>query len=75
VLPIPKCVVDPNTWELITPKQIDAHILAKRIVTLMDDDALREQYAINLNNRVNEHFSMERYVRELNAIYDQFNLT
>ncbi len=75
VLPIPKCVVDPNTWELITPKQIDAHILAKRIVTLMDDDALREQYAINLNKRVNEHFSMDRYVRELNAISDQFNLT
>jgi len=75
VLPAPRYVVDPDTWELITPKQIDPRILAKRITNLINNDALREEYAINLNNRVNEHFSMDRYVCELNAIYDQFNLT
>jgi glycosyltransferase involved in cell wall biosynthesis len=75
VLPTPRYVVDPDTWELMTPKQIDPKILAKMITNLINNDALREECAINLNNRVNEHFSMDRYVCELNTIYDQFNLT
>ena len=75
MLPTPRYVVDPDTWELMTPKQIDPKILAKMITNLINNDALREECAINLNNRVNEHFSMDRYVCELNTIYDQFNLT
>jgi len=73
-VPLPEFIVNPNTRKLEPPKQINAHLLAKKILELsMHPDKLN-YYACNLHNEVTCYFNINRYSTELHAIYRKINL-
>ena len=69
---IPKIVVDPNTQEIISPKQIDINELTRKINELAINQNLREDLGDALYNTVKDKFSIEKYFEELEQIYNTF---
>ena len=69
---IPKIVVDPNTQEIISPKQIDINELTRKINELAINENLREDLGDALYNTVKDKFSIEKYFEELEQIYNTF---
>jgi len=71
--PIPDYVVQPSTYKLIKPKELNAKILAKKILLLIKNKKLRLIYGSNLYKNVKKKFSIENYFKSIEQIYkDQF---
>ena len=68
-IPLPEFVVDPVSLKLREPKQINAFLLAQKIIDLSKHPALLSTYANKLNEKVIKHFSIDRYKSELYDIY------
>ena len=67
--PIPEYVINPQTFVLQKPMQINASLLAQKILDLSKNHKRRYELASNLHKNVIENFSMQRYCNELNDIY------
>lgn len=67
--PIPEYVVDPETQNLIKPKQLDINQLSNRILELRHDSARLQQYGLELHRKVSENFSISRYSALLEGLY------
>ena len=66
---IPEAVIDGTTGLLVPPH--DETALADAIVTLLKNPAQRERLAAAGLARAEEHFSVERMVKETLAVYEQ----
>jgi glycosyltransferase involved in cell wall biosynthesis len=70
-VPLPEFVVDPVSLKLYAPKQINSHLLARKILELSRDPERLRVYAINLYTKVIKYFNICRYESELHAIYHE----
>jgi glycosyltransferase involved in cell wall biosynthesis len=70
-IPLPEFVVDPDTQNLVSAKQINPPLLAKKILELSNNPKQMAVYAENLHNKVVEYFNIQRYTEELHAIYNE----
>ena len=68
-VPLPKMVINPKTFELQKPKEIDFLKLNKSIIHLATNLNLREKYGENLYKTVKKKFNIENYYKELDKIY------
>lgn len=66
---IPECVVDPVKNDLTEPKEICPEKLVSAIELLLNDENLAQKYAANLNAKVSEEFTIEKYSNEIDKIY------
>ena len=73
-IPFPGAVVNPITREIYTPKQIDPSLLARKILNLSYDHDKLKGYSDKLHDKVVTYFNMDRYEKELHAIYDDLNV-
>lgn len=64
---IPSIVEEGNTGYLVPPFQPEA--LADAILSLIDDHSLRRSMGKRGRKRALEHFSADRYVRDVDALY------
>ena len=67
--PLPNLVIDPNTYKLIKPKQLDSKELSKSILFLANNKKLRLEYGHNLYEYVIKKFSIKSYFERLEEIY------
>jgi len=67
--PLPNLVINPNTYKLIKPKQLDPKILLNAILFLCNNKKLRLEYGQNLYQHVIKKFSIESYFKTLEEIY------
>ena len=67
--PLPNLVINPNTYKLIKPKQLDPKILLNAILFLINNKKLRLEYGQNLYQHVIKKFSIESYFKTLEEIY------
>ncbi len=72
-VPLPEWVVEPATQKLKKPMQIDPVKLAERVLFLSQSPELLSSYAENLQQRVQEYFSISRYAEELGIIYQNLS--
>lgn len=70
---MPEWVVEPATQKLKKPMQIDPVKLAERVLFLSQSPELLSSYAENLQQRVQEYFSISRYAEELGIIYQNLS--
>ena len=73
-VPLPEFVVNPVKGDLSAPKQINPFILAKRILKLSSQDDKLKYYADELNKKVKNKFSIDRYRHELHRIYREIDI-
>lgn len=71
--PLPNFVVNPNTFELDKPKEIDSKKLSKTILYLSKNKNLRLEYGNNLYQYVKKKFSIKNYFERLETIYQNLN--
>ena len=71
--PLPNFVVNPNTFELDKPKEIDSKKLSKTILYLSKNKNLRLEYGNNLYQYVIKKFSIKNYFERLETIYQNLN--
>ena len=67
--PLPNCVVNPNTFELDKPKELDSKKLSNSILFLSQNKNLRLEYGYNLYQYVSKKFSIKNYFERLEEIY------
>ena len=67
--PLPNLVINPNTFELDKPKELDAKKLSNSILFLSDNKNLRLEYGHNLYQYVSKKFSIKNYFERLEEIY------
>ena len=67
--PLPNLVINPNTFELDKPKEIDSKKLSNSILFLSKNKNLRLEYGNNLYQYVSKKFSIRNYFERLEAIY------
>ena len=67
--PLPNLVINPKTYKLIKPKQLDPKILLNAILFLINNKKLRLEYGQNLYQHVIKKFSIESYFKTLEEIY------
>jgi len=67
--PLPNLVINPNTYKLIKPKQLDPKILLNAILFLINNKKIRLEYGQNLYQHVIKKFSIESYFKTLEEIY------
>ena len=67
--PLPNLVINPNTFELDKPKEIDSKKLSKTILFLSKNKNLRLEYGNNLYQYVIKKFSIKNYFERLEEIY------
>lgn len=65
----PEVVIDRETGLLIPPQ--DAKALEKAIVTLTEDNALRERLGRNGRRWVEENVSIEKYINKVEAVFQE----
>ena len=68
-VPLPEFVVDPVTYEIHTPLQINSKKLADKILELSLEEEILTGYAEQLHKRVVDYFNIDRYTLELHRIY------
>jgi len=68
-VPLPEFVVDPVTYEIHTPLQINPKKLADKILELSLEEEILTGYAEQLHKRVVDYFNIDRYTLELHRIY------
>lgn len=66
---VPEVVADGETGFLVPPR--DPQSMAKGIVRLLKDSALRERMGLSALQRARERFTVERMVDETAAVYDR----
>lgn len=66
---ISESVAAGKTGLLVPPENVDA--FADATSQLINDTGLREQLGVAGRHRVEEHFSIERHVRQMTSIYEQ----
>ena len=71
---LPEFVVNPVKGNLSAPKQINPSILAKRILKLSSQDDKLKYYSNELNKKVKNKFSIDRYRRELHKMYREIDI-
>jgi len=71
---LPEFVVNPVKGDLSAPKQINPFILAKRILKLSYQDDKLKYYSDELNKKVKNKFSIDRYRRELHKMYREIDI-
>ena len=67
--PLPNFVVNPNTFELNKPKELDSKKLSNSILFLSNNKNLRLEYGHNLYQYVSKKFSIKNYFERLEEIY------
>jgi len=67
--PLPNLVINPNTFELDKPKEIDSKKLSNAILFLSKNKNLRLEYGNNLYQYVSKKFSIKNYFERLEEIY------
>jgi glycosyltransferase involved in cell wall biosynthesis len=67
---LPEFVVNPKTYEIHKPLQINPQHLAERILELSLKKRTLDKYAEQLHNRVVNYFNIDRYTFELHQIYN-----
>ena len=73
-VPLPEFVIDPISYKPQAPRQINSLLLANKILELSINQDKLTQYADGLHDRVVDYFNIERYTKELHAIYNEINL-
>ena len=68
-VPIPEFVVNPTTFKLEHPKEIDSNKLCKYIVKLEKNTSLRKKYGENLHKTVIKKFNIKNYSKKLEVLY------
>jgi glycosyltransferase involved in cell wall biosynthesis len=71
--PLPNLVIDPNTYKLIKPKQLDSKKLSNSILFLSNNKKLRLEYGHNLYQYVSKKFSIKSYFERLEEIYQNLD--
>ena len=71
-LPYPDVVVNPITYELQKPLEIDPIKLRDSITKLALDYQTRKLYGENLYNSVKKNYNIENYHKEIEIIYQKF---
>jgi glycosyltransferase involved in cell wall biosynthesis len=66
--PLPNFVINPNTFDLSNPKEIDPKKLSKIILYLSKNEDLRLEYGYNLYKYVKSKFSIKNYFKRLESI-------
>ncbi len=67
--PLPNLVINPNTFELDKPKELDAKKLSNSILFLSNNKNIRLEYGHNLYQYVSKKFSIKNYFQRLEEIY------
>jgi glycosyltransferase involved in cell wall biosynthesis len=67
--PLPALVVDGATQQLRPPRGPAPEHLAEAVLTLIGDPQQRAELGQRARQRMREHFSLARYVREVTTIY------
>ena len=67
--PLPNLVIDPNTYNLAKPKQLDAKKLSNSILFLARNKKIRLEYGYNLYEYVSRKFTIKSYFKRLEDIY------
>ena len=67
--PLPNLVVNPNTFKLNKPKELDSKKLSNFILLLANNKKLRLEYGHNLYEYVSKKFSIKSYFERLEKIY------
>ena len=67
--PLPNLVVNPNTFKLNKPKELDFKKLSNFILLLANNKKLRLEYGHNLYEYVSKKFSIKSYFERLEKIY------
>lgn len=67
--PLPNLVIDPNTFKLKKPKELDSKKLSNSILFLANNKKLRLEYGHNLYQYVSKKFSIKKYFERLEEIY------
>ena len=70
-VPLPEMVINPETFELQKPKEIDFINLNKYIIHLATNSNLRKKYGENLYKTVKKKFNIENYYKELEKVYKE----
>ena len=68
--PLPDDVVDPNTYKIIRPKQLDPKILSNSILFLSKNKKLRVKYGKQLYKHIKNFFLIKSYFEKLEKIYE-----
>lgn len=66
---LPEFVINSDTKDLSTPRQINPKKLANKILELSNSPVLLEKYKEQLHKKVLSYFNVERYASELRDIY------
>ena len=72
--PLPNLVINPNTFELDKPKELDPKKLSNSILLLANNKELRLEYGHNLYENVYKKFSIKNYFERLEEIYQNLEL-
>ncbi len=71
--PLPNLVINPKTFELDKPKELDAKKLSNSILFLYKNKNLRLEYGHNLYQYVSKKFSIKSYFERLEEIYQNLD--
>ena len=71
--PLPNIVINPNTYKLIKPRQLDYKELSNAILFLANNEKLRLEYGNNLYEYVCKKFSIKSYFDRLEEIYQNLD--
>ena len=71
--PLPNLVINPKTFELDKPKELDAKKLSNSILFLSKNKNLRLEYGHNLYQYVSKKFSIRNYFDRLEEIYQSLD--
>jgi glycosyltransferase involved in cell wall biosynthesis len=73
-VPLPEFVVDPVTYEIHTPLQINPKKLADKILELSLEEAdVLSGYAEILHEKVVSYFNIDRYTHDLHKVYQMID--
>jgi glycosyltransferase involved in cell wall biosynthesis len=69
--PLPDFVINPDTYKITKPKELDPKILSNRILFLSKNKKLRIEYGNQLYQDVKKKFSIKGYFAKVEEIYKQ----
>lgn len=69
---LPDFVIDPKTYKIKKPKQIDPKILSKKILFLAKNKQNRIKYGNRLYKNVKKKFSIKNYFNKIEQTYQEF---
>ena len=69
--PLPDFVINPNSYKMTKPKELDPKILSNHILFLSKNKKLRIKYGNELYQHVRKKFSIKSYFAKVEEIYKQ----